>query len=751
MNPEKKTLTIEVAGTELHFETGRVARQACGSVIVRQGDTMVFASACRKVNQDEEIDFLPLRVDYMEKFSSAGKTLGGFIKREGRPTERETLVARLIDRPIRPMFEEGFFDDVQLLTYVWSYDKTHRPDVLAICAASAALVISDIPLIKPLAAVRVGKIEGKLVINPSSEALLESKLDLVLAGTADAILMIEGHSDFLSEEEMLEAIEMGHREIATICNALASWREEVGKEKDRRSLRPFPVHLFEHLEEKFGAALTEALFVESKQERGGKLAKIEGEIALEFDQVRDELGATGSDYKRALNKLKSSLMRRVILDEKRRVDGRALNAVRPIWIEESFLPMTHGSALFTRGETQTVATCTLGGESMGQRFESLDGEGSSGFYLQYSFPPFSVGEVGRAGPPGRREVGHGKLAERALLATLPTKEEFPYTIRVESNITESNGSSSMASVCGGCLALMDAGVPMRRPVSGIAMGLILDRGRFVILSDILGTEDALGDMDFKVAGDAEGITAFQMDIKVEGITFEIMKEALMQAKGGRILILNRMLESLPASRENLPDHAPRIATITVKPSKIGTIIGPGGKQIRAIVEEVGGDVTVDIDDDGKVFICGADGQRVEKALEIVKGLVAEVEVGKVYEGRVTSVVVFGAFIEVLPGKEGLCHVSELDVRRVENPSDIVKEGDTLQVKVLEVDDKGKVRLSRRALLQRDDRRDDRREGRKECSRAPHPKKERPRKSDSEAPKVAQQPVIQESAVQEQEQ
>ena len=695
---EKKTCEVEVAGQKLTFETGRVARQACGSVIARLGDTMVFASACRKKNEDPEIDFLPLRVDYMEKFSSAGKTLGGFIKREGRPTERETLVARLIDRPIRPMFEDGFYDDVQLLTYVWSYDPNYKPDVLAICAASAALTISDIPLVKPLAAVRVGRVAGELVINPSSAALLESDLDLVIAGTENAILMIEGHSDYLSEEEMLEALAKGQEEIAKICRTLDAWRKEIGKEKNRASLRPFPKNLYQELETTFGSALQDALFLEGKKERADAISAVHANMNLAREELYEKTGTHAGDFKRAFSELKSNLMRSVILDEGRRVDGRGRDEVRPIWIEDSFLPRTHGSCLFTRGETQTVATCTLGGESMGQRFETLDEDGTRHFYLQYSFPPFSVGEVGRAGPPGRREVGHGKLAERALLAALPSKENFPYTIRVESNITESNGSSSMASVCGGCLAMMDAGVPIKRPVAGIAMGLILQGDKFAILSDILGTEDALGDMDFKVTGDAKGITSFQMDIKVEGITFDIMKKALMQAKEGRTHILNRMLECLPSSREELSDHAPRIKTLQVKPEKIGTIIGPGGKQIRAIVEEAGGDVSVDIDDSGTVFICGSDSAKVAKAIATIEGLVAEVEIGKVYQGKVTSVVAFGAFVEVLPGKEGLCHVSELEYKRVESPSDVVKEGDIFDVKVLDVDSNGKVRLSRKALL-----------------------------------------------------
>lgn len=695
---EKKICEVEIAGEKITFETGQVARQADGSVIVRQGDTMVFASACRKKCEDPEIDFLPLRVDYTEKFSAAGKTLGGFIKREGRPTEREILVARLIDRPIRPMFEEGFYDDVQLLTYVWSYDPKFKPDVLAICAASAALTISDIPLVKPLAAVRVGRVDGDFVINPSSEALTKSDLDLVIAGTENAILMIEGHSDYLSEEQMLEALAKGHEAIAQICRALEQFRKEVGQEKDRSTLRPFPKDLYAELNSQFGADLKEALFVEAKQDRADALAKVSEKMENQLEALLEKTQNGRGEYKRALSELKSNLMREVILEEGRRVDGRARDQVRPIWIEESFLPKTHGSALFTRGETQTVATCTLGGESMGQRYETLDEDGIRHFYLQYSFPPFSVGEVGRAGPPGRREVGHGKLAERALLAALPSKESFPYTIRVESNITESNGSSSMASVCGGCLAMMDAGVPIQRPVAGIAMGLILQEDKFAILSDILGTEDALGDMDFKVAGDAQGITSFQMDIKVEGITFDIMKQALMQAKEGRTHILNRMLECLPSSRQELADHAPRIKTLQVKPEKIGTIIGPGGKQIRAIVEEAGGDVSVDIDDNGTVFICGSDSAKVAKAIETIEGLVAEVEIGKVYQGKVTSVVAFGAFVEVLPGKEGLCHVSELEYKRVENPEDVVKEGDVFDVKVLDVDSNGKVRLSRKVLL-----------------------------------------------------
>lgn len=693
---ERKTKKVHVAGKELLFETGRIARQAHGSCLVRSGDTMVFSAVCAAPSTQPQADFLGLRVDYQENFSSVGKTVSGFIKRQGRPTEKEILVCRLIDRPLRPLFPKGYYDEVQLLTYVWSYDGIHAPEPLAICAASAALALSDIPLTKALAGVRVGFVRDKLIINPTTEEMKESRLDLVLAGTADAIMMIEGYCDFLSEQQVLEAIEKGHEAIVTICHAIESWQKEIGKPK-----REVPVLEDLHLLDEAVAAkategLTKALRLSLKQEREAAIAAIETAVAEELTNEESTAHWDALHVSKALKRLNSKVMRKMILEEGIRSDGRTTTAVRPIFIENGLLPRSHGSALFTRGETQSLAICTLGGESMAQRFENLEGESSHRFYLQYFFPPFSVGEVGRIGAPGRREVGHGKLAERALLAAMPPKEAFPYTIRLESNITESNGSSSMASVCGGCLALMDAGVPIKRPVAGIAMGLILEDDNYTILSDILGIEDALGDMDFKITGDREGITAFQMDIKVEGITHKIMHAALEQARHGRIHILEKMLEVCPSHREEMSIYAPRIETMKIKPSKIAAVIGPGGKQIRAIIEETG--VQIDIDDNGVISIASSDLKGIERAKSIILGITAEVEIGQTYHGKVTSVAPFGLFIEILPGKEGLCHISEYDVMRIGDLNEYVKVGDTINVKVLDINERGQLKLSRKALL-----------------------------------------------------
>lgn len=693
---QKQQISITIDGKEIVFETGKIARQAGGAVVVRCGETMLLSTACASPQADPTTDFLPLRVDYQEKFSSAGKTVSGFIKREGRPAEREILVSRLIDRPLRPLFEEGFYNEVQLLAYVFSYDGVHSPEPLAICAASAALVISSIPLIKPVGAVRVGYIDGDFIINPTTEQQKISKLDLMIAGTEDAVLMIEGFCDFLTEDQVLEAIAIGHENIKLICNALSRWQDTLGKPKERDSLRKIPKELYDEVEAHAKPLLEKALRISDKKSR--ELAQGEATKAV-HDALFPADGSSKyseTDVNYAIKSVSSKMMRRMILNENLRSDGRKSTDIRQIDIEQSLLPRAHGSSLFTRGETQSIAVCTLGGESMAQRYEDLDAEGTQRFYLQYFFPPFSVGEVGRIGAPGRREIGHGKLAERALKAVIPQKEQFPYTIRLESNITESNGSSSMATVCGGCLALMDAGVPIKRPVSGIAMGLILEQDKFIILSDILGIEDALGDMDFKVTGDHEGITAFQMDIKVEGITLEIMHAALKQAKEGRIHILNKMLEICPRYKEHMSRYAPRIETIQIKPSKIATVIGPGGKQIRAIIEQTG--VEIDINDEGLVSIAAADLASIEKAKAIIIGLTADVEINRVYSGRVTSIVPFGAFIEILPGKEGLCHISEFDVMRIANLDDHVKVGDTVPVKVLDINERGQIKLSRKATL-----------------------------------------------------
>lgn len=694
---KRETITIPVGNKTLKFETGKIARQANGSVLVHCEDTVVFASACAAPTAAEDIDFLPLRVDYQEKYSAVGRTASGFIKREGRPSEREILTSRLIDRPLRPLFEDGYHNEVQLLSYVYSYDGLHQPDVLAICASSAALVISDIPLLKPIAAVRMGFIGGHFVVNPNTEEMKHSKLDLVLAGTEDAILMIEGFCDFLTEEQVIESIETGHKAIQTICHHLNQWRAQIGKPKKVDTIRKVPAELVHLVHSTASSLLESALRISSKKEREKVLAEIQESVLKALLPEGETAPHSKTQILHAYKNLQSSLMRKMVLQEKKRIDGRALNEIRPIDIEQGLFPRTHGSSLFTRGETQAIAVCTLGGESTAQRFEDLHGEGASRFYLQYFFPPFSVGEVGRIGSPGRREVGHGKLAERALAAVLPKQEDFPYVIRIESNITESNGSSSMASVCGGCLALMDAGVPIKRPVAGIAMGLILEENEFVILSDILGVEDALGDMDFKITGDDQGITAFQMDIKVEGITAQIMRKALAQAKEGRSHILHRMLAVCPKPKEEMSAYAPRIETIQIKPSKIGIVIGPGGKQIRAIIEETG--VQIDIDDSGLVSIASNNQEAMNRAKEIVHNLTAEVEVGKIYTGKVTSLVQFGMFVEIF-GKEGLCHISEMSLQRLPTVHDApFREGDMVEVKVIDVNDRGQIKLSHRAVLE----------------------------------------------------
>lgn len=693
MSLERKTVSVTIDGKEITFETGKIARQAGGAVLVRCGDTLVFCTACAATEPAPDADFFPLRVDYQEKFSSAGKTLGGFIKREGKPSEKETLTSRLIDRPLRPMFEEGYYNEVQVLAYVWSYDGVNPADPLAICGTSAALAISEIPLIKPIAGVRVGFIDGKFIVNPTLEEMKVSKLDLLLAGTDDAILMIEGFCDFLTEDQVMEAIEFGHHWIKEICHAIKKLQAMVGKPKHLSTIKKVPEELLHEVEKIAEPLLKDALRIIEKKKREDALAHVDDTVLQKI--VPDEK-YNEKTIRNAIKAVSSKFMRHMIVTEKKRSDHRSPTEIRMIDVEQSLLPRTHGSSLFTRGETQAMCVCTLGGESMGQRYEDLDSDGLRRFYLQYFFPPFSVGEVGRIGAPGRREVGHGKLAERALAAIVPPRTSFPYTIRLESNITESNGSSSMASVCGCCLAMMDAGVPIQRPVAGIAMGLILEGSDFVILSDILGIEDALGDMDFKITGDHAGITAFQMDIKVEGITPSIMRAALNQAKEGRTHILSKMLAVVPKHRESMSVYAPRIETMQIKPSKIGAVVGPGGKQIRAIIEQTG--VEIDIDDTGLISISAVNLDSIEQAKAIINGITAEIEIGKIYAGKVTSVVAFGMFVEILPGKEGLCHISEFDSVRMETLSGHVKPGDTVSVKVLDINERGQLKLSRKATL-----------------------------------------------------
>jgi polyribonucleotide nucleotidyltransferase len=691
---DPKQASVSINGKIISFETGKIARQAAGAVVARTGDTMILATAC-SAKAAEDVDFFPLRVDYFEKFSSTGKTLGGFIKREGKASEREILCCRLIDRPIRPMFPDGYYNEVQILSYVISFDQQNSPEPLAICAASAALCISDIPLRKPIGAVRVGMIDDQFIINPTIEEQQKSKLDLILAGTNDAILMIEGYCDFLTEEQLIQAIEEGHAAIRQITDCLSDFQKMAGKEKNFSDVTPIPHELTQEVEANCFAKLVEAFELKEKTIREEAIDAIKATLMEKVFPISGEALYKKRDVVLAFKNLSSKILRDKILNTNIRADGRTSEQIRPIHIEMSPLPRAHGSVLFTRGETQSLAVCTLGGKSSAQRFETLTEDGLKTFYLQYSFPPFSVGEVGRIGPPGRREVGHGKLAERALDATIPAQSHFPYTIRLESNITESNGSSSMASVCGGCLAMMAGGVPIKKPIAGIAMGLILEESRFAILSDILGLEDALGDMDFKVAGDENGVTAFQLDIKVEGISTLIMKTALAQAKEGRIHILSKMLEACPKSSETLSTYAPRIETLKVKPSKIAVLIGPGGKQIRSIIDQTG--VEIDIDDSGTVNIASTNSEAMEKAKKMVFDLTADIEIGKIYKGKIVSVVAFGIFVSIY-SKEGLCHISELSHSKIDNIADTFREGDYIDVKVLDINDRGQIKLSHKALL-----------------------------------------------------
>ncbi|MBM3195811.1 MAG: polyribonucleotide nucleotidyltransferase [Chlamydiae bacterium] len=686
---------VTVGKTHITFETGELARLANGAVLLRTGDTAILATACMAPNANPEADFFPLRVDYTERFSSVGKTLQGYIKREGRPTSTETIISRLIDRPLRPMFPEGFMNEVQLIAQVLSFDAENQLEPHAINAVSAALQISDVPSGKTVAAVRIGYLNDQFIINPTIQNQEKSKLNLVLAGTHEAILMIEGGCNFLSEEQILEAISLGHHEIKKITHAIDQLVQKCGKKKaDFVNMAP-PHALIQEIESRFGSELKEALFQLKKADRSDAVSAVQVQITDEFTPKIEKMGLPANRLQAAIKIAKSNILRKEALTHNKRIDGRSLDQVRPISVKLGLFSRTHGSALFTRGETQALCIATLGSTTSMQKTESLYGDVVERCYLQYSFPPFSVGEVGRLGTPGRREVGHGKLAERAILEIIPTQENFPYSMRIESNILESNGSSSQASVCGGALALLDAGVPIKELVSGVAMGLILEKNRYVVLTDILGTEDDLGDMDFKVAGGASGITSFQMDIKVEGITIEIMKEALSRAKEGRMHILEEMKKAVPSKQKGLSKFAPRLVNIKIHPNKIGTLIGPGGKQIR-LIQALG--VTVDVTDEGMVTISGNDAEAVEKAHKMVSDIVAEVEVGKTYTGEVVSIVPFGAFI-ALPGqKEGLLHVSEIAHERVNNVEDYLKEKQQVEVKVLEINDRGQIRLSRKVLL-----------------------------------------------------
>jgi len=681
---------IEIKGKKITLETGKIARQADGAIIAQCGETVVMATVVGAKKVNPEIDYFPLSVNYQEKYYAAGRIPGGYFKREARPTESETLISRLIDRPIRPLFPDEFRNEVQLLPTVISYDKENEADILSIIASSAALAISGMPFLGPIGASRVGFIDGKYVLNPSKVELEKSKLDLVVAGTKDAVLMVESEANVLTEEEMLNAVKFGHENFVPIIKAIEELAKECKKpawEVEKKDLS----EVKKKLEKEFTKELKKAFSIKDKKERSDLISEIT-EKAKKIYEEDENISELDVNYE--LKNLEKRIVRTNILKNKSRIDGRGLSDVRPIICEVGILPRTHGSALFTRGETQAIVTTTLGTSDDEQRIESLDGLVRERFMLHYNFPPFSVGETGRIGT-GRREIGHGKLAWRAIKSSLPSKESFPYTFRIVSEITESNGSSSMATVCGTSLSLMDAGVPIKTPVAGIAMGLIKEKDDFSVLSDILGDEDHLGDMDFKVAGTKDGITSLQMDIKITGITFEIMEQALKQAKDGRIHILGEMNKVLDKSRDGVGKHTPKMEKITVDKKDIATVIGKGGATIREIVEKSG--AKVDVNDEGVVTVAAPDEESRNIALQIIKDLTAKAEINKIYNGKVIKIMEFGAFVNFLGKQDGLVHISELANKRVAKVTDVVKEGDAVKVKVIGFD-RGKVKLSIKAAI-----------------------------------------------------
>ena len=690
-------IELDWGGRTLTLETGRMARQADGAVLARYGETTVIATVVSTKTPKEGIDFLPLTCNYQERFYAAGRIPGGYFKREGRPTEKETLVSRLIDRPIRPLFAQGYRCDTQVIVTTLSHDLENDPDVVAMIAASAALTLSGVPFMGPIGAARVGFISNEYVLNPQLDEMLESQLDLVVAGTADAVLMVESEAKELSEEVMLGAVMFGHRHFQPVIDAIIRLAEKAAKEP-----RDFAIADNVALERDMLALIEQdlraAYGIVGKQERHLAVDAAKAKVMSRFlPEGMDKPPYTKLQLGAQFKEIEAQIVRLNILDTGKRIDGRDVKTVRPIVAEVGVLPRAHGSALFTRGETQALVVATLGTGEDEQYIDALHGTYKETFLLHYNFPPFSVGETGRIGSPGRREIGHGKLAWRSLHPVLPASHEFPYTIRVVSEITESNGSSSMATVCGTSLALMDAGVPLKRPTAGIAMGLILEDERFAVLSDILGDEDHLGDMDFKVAGTERGITSLQMDIKIAGITEQIMQVALGQAKDGRLHILGEMAKALTSARAELGEHAPRIEVFSIPVDKIREVIGSGGKVIREIVEKTG--AKVDISDDGTVKVASASGESIRAALNWIKSITTEPEVGQIYEGTVVKVMDFGAFVNFFGSKDGLVHISQLATRRVQKTSDVVKEGDKVKVKLLGFDDRGKVRLSMKVVDQ----------------------------------------------------
>ncbi|MDN3644730.1 polyribonucleotide nucleotidyltransferase [Pontixanthobacter aestiaquae] len=697
---DKKTVSIEWGGKTLTLETGQIARQADGAVLATYGETVVLCAVTAAKSVKEGQDFFPLTVHYQEKFSAAGRIPGGFFKREGRATEKETLTSRLIDRPCRPLFPEGFYNEINVICQVMSYDGETEPDIVAMIAASAALTISGLPFMGPIGAARVGfNNDGEYVLNPTvADALGEDgNLDLVVAATQDAVMMVESEAKELTEEQMLGAVMFAHEESRKVIGAIIDLAEQAAKEPWELDKVEDKSAALEELRGVIGDDIAAAYKLTDKSARQDAVNAAREKARDHYADLAESDPAEYMGRLKLVKKLESDIVRGSIIKDGTRIDGRKLDEVRPIEAMVGLLPRTHGSALFTRGETQAICTTTLGTKDAEQMIDGLEGLSYTNFMLHYNFPPYSVGEVGRFGFTSRRETGHGKLAFRALRPVLPTVEDFPYTIRVLSDITESNGSSSMATVCGGALSMMDAGVPLKRAVSGIAMGLILEGEEFAVLSDILGDEDHLGDMDFKVAGSEEGITSLQMDIKVAGITQEIMTKALEQAKAGRTHILGKMSEALGASRGEVSKHAPRIETMQIDKSKIRDVIGTGGKVIREIVAETG--AKVDIDDEGTIKISSSDGDQIAAAKAWIEGIVEEAEVGKIYNGKVVNLVDFGAFVNFMGGKDGLVHVSEIKNERVEKVSDELSEGQEVKVKVLEIDQRGKVRLSMRVVDQ----------------------------------------------------
>jgi polyribonucleotide nucleotidyltransferase len=688
------TKNVEVADRRLSIETGRVAEQANGAVILRQGDTVVLSTAVMAKEPREGIDWFPLTCDYEEKLYAAGKIPGAFMRREGRPSETAILASRLTDRPLRPLFPEGFRLDVQVVSTVLSVDQENDPTILSINGASTALVISDIPFQGPVGAVRMGYLDGKVVVNPSMSRMAESLLDLVVAGTADAILMVEAGAKGVTEQIVLDALDMAHTEIKNICAAQLELQQQVGQEKREWVPPAYPEQMIEIVGEYLALRLDQVLYKADKATRETDIDDLRRQTIVELgERFPEHVEILGKLFDKALK----DRVRQRVVEEGVRIDGRGLKDVRTITVEVGVLPRTHGSGLFTRGQTQALTIATLGTMGDAQKIDGLTDETSKRYMHHYNFPPYSVGEARPLRGPGRREIGHGALAERALLAVLPTVDEWPYTMRLVSEILSSNGSTSMASVCGSTLALMDAGVPIKSPVAGIAMGLVTREGKFAVLTDIQGVEDNLGDMDFKVAGTRDGITALQMDIKVKGLTHEILAQALEQAREARLFVLDKMLAVIPKSRSEMSPYAPRITTIMINPDKIRDIIGPGGKMIRKITEETG--AQIDVEDDGRVFIAAVDQEGGKRAIDWIKGLTDEVEVGRIYKGKVVRIMPFGLFVEVLPNQDGLVHVSKLTDHRVERPEEVANVGDEIMVKATEIDSQGRLNLSRQAAIE----------------------------------------------------